>query len=59
MAWTGLTAGQYTMYMAVSDDNPFDTATFGPIHSYPITPEVPAWERFLLLGILTLLMLIF
>ena len=43
MAWTSLTNGNYVMYMVASDDNPFDTANFGNIYSYPISPEVPAW----------------
>ena len=43
MAWTGLTNGNYIMYMVASDANPFDTANFGQIYSYPISPEVPAW----------------
>lgn len=43
MAWSGLTSGNYMMYVVVSDDNPFDTATFGSIYSYQITPEVPSF----------------
>ena len=43
MAWTGLTSGNFIMYMVASDDNPFDTANFGVINSYLIVAEVPAW----------------
>lgn len=38
MAWTGLTNGNYILYMVASDDNPFDTANFGTIHSWAIAP---------------------
>lgn len=50
MAWNGLTGGKYTMYVVVSDDNPFDNANFGQISSYPISAEVPLRESFLLLA---------
>lgn len=43
MAWTSFTGGPYTMYIVVSDDNPFDTATFGAITNYTISREVAAW----------------
>lgn len=43
MAWTTMTGGPYKMYVVVSDNNPFDTANFGPITSYTISAEVPAW----------------
>lgn len=36
MAWTSLSGGPYTMYIVVSDNNPFDTANFGTITSYSI-----------------------
>lgn len=59
MAWTGLTAGSYTMYIVASDDNPFDSANFGTIRSYSISAEVPAHEYFLAAAVLLLLALIF
>ena len=57
MAWTGLTNGNYILYMVASDDNPFDTANFGTIHSWPIAPEVPSWEKFMAVSLLALLLL--
>ena len=58
MAWTSLTNGNYMLYMVVSDDNPFDTAQFGPIYSWPLTPEVPSWEKWAVVSVLALLMLV-
>lgn len=52
MAWTSFTGGPYNMYIVVSDDNPFDTATFGTITSYTIQRETAAWEQFISLAIL-------
>jgi hypothetical protein len=46
------------MYLVASDNNPFDTANFGTIRSYAITPEVAAWEKYTLMAALTLLLLI-
>ena len=43
MAWTVLDKSTYDLYIMVSDNNPFDTANFGPITKYTITPEVPKW----------------
>lgn len=37
MAWTSFTGGPYSLYLVVSDDNPFDTATFGAITTYTIS----------------------
>ena len=37
MAWTSFTGGPYVLYMVISDDNPFDTATFGTITTYTIS----------------------
>jgi hypothetical protein len=55
MAWTSLSGGPYTLYIVVSDNNPFDTATFGAITSYTIQAEVPSWEAYISIGLLLLL----
>lgn len=38
LGWTGLKSGQYTMYVVVSDANPFDNANLGVVRSYSIVP---------------------
>lgn len=49
VSYTGVTSENLTMYILGSDDNPFDTAHFGPIRSFPITAELPKWEAYFLL----------
>lgn len=56
MAWTTMSGGPYKLYVVVSDNNPFDTATFSSISSYTINAEVPSWERYVTGGILLLLL---
>ena len=58
LAWTGLSKGSYTLYLAASDSNPFDTANFGNIYSYPVTSEVASWETISLVAVVALLLLI-
>jgi hypothetical protein len=44
LAWTSMSSsGTFSVYIVASDDNPFDNANFGPIHSYNLTAEVPSW----------------
>jgi hypothetical protein len=38
LAWTDMPDGSYNLYVMVSDNNPFDTANFGTIYKYPISP---------------------
>jgi hypothetical protein len=57
LAWTSFTGGPYILYMVVSDDNPFDTASFGTVSSYSISTEVAAWERWITLGLLLIFFL--
>ncbi len=56
MAWTTMTGGPYIMYVVVSDNNPFATATFGPIYNFTITAEVPSYEKNIVMFGLLLLM---
>jgi hypothetical protein len=58
MAWTTMSGGPYTVYVVVSDNNPFDTANFGTISSYTINAEVAAWEKFITIGLLLLFCLL-
>jgi hypothetical protein len=43
-AYTSLPQGTFNMYIAVSDENPFDTAQFSGIKSYALKNEVPAYS---------------
>lgn len=38
LGWSGLKNGEYTMYVVVSDANPFDNANLGVVRSYRIVP---------------------
>lgn len=42
-AYTSMSSESLTLYILASDDNPFDTANFGMIRSYPISAETPKW----------------
>lgn len=45
-----------TLYLLASDDNPFDTASFGSIEKFEIVAEVPTWEdKFVVVGSLLML----
>jgi hypothetical protein len=37
MAFNGLDAGSYKLYILATDDNPFDTANFGVMQSFVIS----------------------
>ena len=57
MSWTSMPAGNLTMYILPSNDNPFDTTKFGTMQSYNISREVASWganANVLLMLLLTL-----
>jgi hypothetical protein len=56
-AFNPVPTGNYKLYLVASDDNPFDTANFGSIHSYSITNEKASFEWRLSMGLLIILFL--
>ena len=57
-AYTSLPQGTFNMYVAVSDENPFDTAQFSAIRKYEIKNEVPTYGVRLVLVMLLLVVVL-
>ncbi len=57
-AFTGLGTQNLNLYILGSNDNPFDTTSFGAIRKFSVKAEVPKWEsRLGILGVLLLIMM--
>jgi hypothetical protein len=55
-AFMGIGDSKLRMYIVGSDDNPFDTANFGPIRMYEIKAEVAAWQYRVAISIFVMLL---
>lgn len=55
-AFVSIGTTKLRMYIMGSDDNPFDTANFGPIRMFEIKAEVPSWQFRLAISIFVILL---
>ena len=57
-AYTSLSKGTYNIYIACSDENPFDIAHFSSIKTYSLKNEVPTWSGRMLIAVVLLVLLL-